>query len=67
MKDLIIVKAKVRLKTMEEGGRITGIRSGYRPNHVFELFSESNQTCAYMGDTKFDDQILLLNLVKPKL
>ena len=56
MKDLIIVKAKVSLKTTEEGGRITGIKSGYRPDHVFEPFSEMNQMGAFMGDIKFEDQ-----------
>lgn len=35
--DLIIVKAKVTMKTTEEGGRKFGFKSGYRPNHVFEL------------------------------
>jgi hypothetical protein len=35
--DLIIVKAKITMKTTEEGGRQFGIKSGYRPNHVFEM------------------------------
>jgi len=35
--NLIIVKAKITMKTTEEGGRQSGFTSGYRPNHVFEL------------------------------
>ncbi len=35
--DLIIVKAKITMKTTEEGGRQSGLKSGYQPNHVFKL------------------------------
>jgi len=29
--DLIIVKGKITMKTTEDGGRISGFKSGYRP------------------------------------
>ena len=32
----IVIKAKITFKSTEEGGRKTGIKSGYRPNHAFE-------------------------------
>ena len=54
-KDFWIVKAKFRLKSTDEGGRKTGIKSGYRPNHVFE-YRDGNMVSAYMGDIKFDEQ-----------
>ncbi len=53
--DLIAVKAKIYLRKPEEGGRFTGIRSGYRPNHVFEPFTDINQIRAYNGIIQFDD------------
>ena len=34
--DLIIVTAVIRFRTTAEGGRMTPVKSGYRPNHVFE-------------------------------
>ena len=34
--DTINIKAKLRLYPTENGGRKTGIKTGYRPNHVFE-------------------------------
>lgn len=52
---LILIKAKLKLKTAEEGGRKTGIISGYRPNHVFE-YSDSGQLMeTFIGDIVFDD------------
>lgn len=50
-----IVKAKLRLKPTDEGGRRTGIKSGYRPNHVFE-YRDGSIVSAYMGEIKFDGQ-----------
>lgn len=52
--DFWIVKAKFRLKKTTEGGRSVGIRSGYRPNHVFE-YRGDNTFSAYMGDIKFNE------------
>lgn len=37
---LLIVKARIKLIPTEQGGRKTGIISGYSPNHVFEYASE---------------------------
>ncbi|WP_207515903.1 hypothetical protein [Longitalea luteola] len=34
--ELISIKAILKLKSTEAGGRQTGFISGYRPNHVFE-------------------------------
>ncbi|CAN5768919.1 hypothetical protein BH11BAC3_BH11BAC3_04790 [soil metagenome] len=57
--DLIIVKAKITMKTTEEGGRQSGFKSGYRPNHVFELSDDLKNLKTYIGDIQFDDQELL--------
>lgn len=54
--DLIIVKAKITMKTIAEGGRKYGFKSGYRPNHVFELPNELKNLKTYIGDIIFDDQ-----------
>ncbi|PBI88917.1 hypothetical protein BSF41_22850 [Flavobacterium sp. ACN2] len=54
--ELLSVKAKIKLKDTVEGGRRTGIISGYRPNHVFEygIGGKINQT--FMGDIIFENQ-----------
>ena len=57
--DLIIVKAKISMKTTEDGGRKSGFKSGYRPNHVFELPDDLRNLKAYIGDIQFDDQELI--------
>ena len=57
--DLIIVKAKITMKTTEDGGRISGFKSGYRPNHVFELPDNLKNLRTYIGDIRFDDQQLI--------
>jgi translation elongation factor EF-Tu-like GTPase len=57
--DLIIVKAKITMKTTEDGGRISGFKSGYRPNHVFELPDNLKNLRTYIGDIRFDDQELI--------
>lgn len=54
--DLIIVKAKITMKTTEEGGRSSGIKSGCRPNHFFELPNNLRSLNSYIGDIQFDDQ-----------
>ncbi|MDR6784603.1 translation elongation factor EF-Tu-like GTPase [Pedobacter africanus] len=54
--DLLIIKAKIRLKTAEEGGRKTGFISGYRPNHVFEYGKEGEFLQSFIGDIIFEDQ-----------
>jgi translation elongation factor EF-Tu-like GTPase len=59
MNDLIIVKAKITMKTTEEGGRQFGFKSGYRPNHVFELPKDLRDLKTYIGDIQFEDQELI--------
>lgn len=51
----IIVKAKLKMKSTDEGGRATGFFSGYRPNHVFE-YTPDQTIQAFMGDIQFNDQ-----------
>jgi translation elongation factor EF-Tu-like GTPase len=57
--DLIIVKAKITMKTTEEGGRQSGFKSGYKPNHVFDLPIDLKNLKTYIGDIQFDDQELI--------
>lgn len=57
--DLIIVKAKVTMKTTEEGGRKFGFKSGYRPNHVFELPNNLINLNTFIGDIQFNNQELI--------
>jgi len=52
----IIIKAKITFKTTEEGGRKTGVKSGYRPNHVFEKTDNIKLLRTYMGEIKFDNE-----------
>jgi len=56
--DLIIVKAKITMKSTEDGGRHFSFKSGYRPNHVFELPENLQDLKTYIGDILFDDQEL---------
>ena len=58
--ELIIVKARIRMKTTEEGGRKSGFKSGYRPNHLFELPDDLRNLKTYIGDIVFDDQELIV-------
>lgn len=55
---LISVKALIKLKATKDGGRRTGILSGYRPNHVFE-YHEDGILETYMGDITWDDQLAI--------
>jgi len=57
--DLIIVKAKITMKTTTEGGRQHGFKSGYKPNHVFELPDDLKTLKTYIGDILFDNQELI--------
>jgi translation elongation factor EF-Tu-like GTPase len=57
--DLIIVKAKITMKTTEEGGRQSGFKSGYRPNHVFEIPDNLKNLRTYIGDIQFNGQDLI--------
>ncbi|MBE7176862.1 MAG: hypothetical protein INR69_10675 [Mucilaginibacter polytrichastri] len=49
------------MKTTEEGGRQSGFKSGYRPDHVFEMPGNLKCFRAFIGDIRFDDQ----DLIKP--
>lgn len=51
---LLNVKAKLKLKSTEEGGRQTGFISGYRPNHVFEYNDNGQLLQTYIGDIIFE-------------
>ncbi|MFN5984475.1 MAG: hypothetical protein ACK479_13495 [Fluviicola sp.] len=51
---ILSVKAKLKLKTKEEGGRQTGFISGYRPNHVFEYNDNGQLSQAFVGDIIFE-------------
>ncbi|RLK02245.1 hypothetical protein [Tenacibaculum discolor] len=58
--ELIHVKAKLKLISKEEGGRKTGIKSGYRPNHIFGYQSNGQFKYSYVGDIQFDEDELIL-------
>lgn len=51
---LLLIKAIIRMKSAEDGGRKTGFTSGYRPNHVFEYNDETQILQTYIGDIVFD-------------
>ena len=53
-KHLIKVNATLKLTPTNEGGRRTGIISGYRPNHVFEYNEDGEMVAAFMGDIQFE-------------
>jgi len=54
-KALIVVKAKITLKTSEEGGKSNPIRTGYRPNHVFIQPKNIKELSTYIGEIQFSD------------
>jgi hypothetical protein len=56
---LISVKALIGIKVTEDGGRRTGILSGYRPDHVFEYDKNGNMIEAYIGDIRWDDSLAI--------
>lgn len=51
---LIKVNAVFRLTPTNEGGRKSGIISGYRPDHVFEYQENGEMVEAFVGDIQFD-------------
>lgn len=57
--DSILVKALLSMKSSEAGGRKTVLRSGYRPNHVFEHPEGIGQLTTYIGEISFDDRELI--------
>ncbi len=55
--DVINIKAKLTLYSTENGGRITGIGTGYRPNHVMEYLPNSNDfPTTYIGQIDFEKE-----------
>ena len=56
---MLIVKARIKLSSTENGGRQTGIISGYRPNHVFEHTSEGKVYHFFTGDIHFEREKLM--------
>ena len=59
--ELIHVKANLMLVPTEKGGRNNGIKSGYRPDHVFEYQTNGQFEYAFMGDIQFDEN----DVIKP--
>jgi translation elongation factor EF-Tu-like GTPase len=58
--DTINVKAQLTLYPTEKGGRKTGIKTGYRPNHVFEYKENGTEFKAgYMGKVTFNENEIL--------
>ena len=55
IKKIIVVKAKITLKTSEEGGRSNPKRTCYRPNHVFVQPNNIRELSAYIGEIQFSD------------
>ncbi|WP_055444388.1 hypothetical protein [Lacinutrix himadriensis] len=54
--DSIIVKAKLKLYSTANGGRTNGIKTGYRPNHVFEYNENGiDFKAGYMGKICFEE------------
>lgn len=59
-RDLITIKAKLRLRTTNEGGRWSGIKTGYRPNHVFEYNDKETLQTTYNGEITFNKEWIQL-------
>ena len=58
--EMIHIKANLKLIPTEEGGRQSGIKSGYRPNHVFEYQKNGQFKYAYMGDIQLGQNELIM-------
>jgi translation elongation factor EF-Tu-like GTPase len=58
--DTIEIKAKLTLYPTENGGRETGIKTGYRPNHVFYYKKDSSELLdTYIGQIDFEKEWVL--------
>ena len=58
LSESICVQAKLTLRSTADGGRETGIKTCYRPNHVFEY--RDGQIVSYIGEILFDkDKIIM--------
>ena len=63
--ELIEVKAKLTLYSTKNGGRKTGIKSGYQPNHVFEYRKNTKEYLkSYMGHIAFAQGLICPNETK---
>jgi translation elongation factor EF-Tu-like GTPase len=51
--DCFYIEAKIRLKKTSEGGRQSGVKTGYRPNHVFEYYDDS-VIRTFVGEIQFE-------------
>lgn len=58
--DLLLVKARLKMRTTNEGGRETGFASGLRPNHVFEYHNDGLLR-TYIGDIQFEGPGLIMH------
>ena len=56
---LIIVKARIKMKTAEEGGRNNGFASGYRPLFVFEAPTDGKPVNGHGGDIHFEGKKII--------
>jgi len=54
--ELLPIKAKVKIRKTEDGGRRTGFISGYRPNHVFEYGKNGELSNTFIGAIIFEGQ-----------
>lgn len=61
MEELLTIKAKIRLKTTAEGGRMSGIATNYRPNHVFE-YDDGKLKGSYIGQIEFEKETIDLGV-----
>ncbi|WP_417873820.1 hypothetical protein [Xanthomarina gelatinilytica] len=60
--DFLEIKAKLTLYPTEIGGRKTGIKTGYRPNHVFEYKENCiDFVTTYIGQVDFENELILPN------
>ena len=58
--DVIEIKAKLTLYSTDSGGRKTGIKTGYRPNHVFEYKDNGTDFKAcFMGEIYFNENHII--------
>lgn len=57
--NLIHVRANLKMKSTEEGGRQTGFHCGYRPNHVFE-YKNGKMLNTFIGDIQFNHTDLFM-------
>lgn len=57
---LIHIKANLEIFATEKDGRKSGIKSGYRPNHVFEYQTNGQFEYSFIGDLQFDEKDLIM-------